>query len=517
MIYNTVIHNGFARLAAVGKFFGLVSAGGIVEVELLKVGKQVFKSKMWVGMDLNHPIDFDEIVIRGDNGAIEVWAAQISMSQSRYSNSGAKALRTNKMLVNGSVQLTGADLTRTAVRVRTNKDIYIGGAAVSGLGWRLAAGSVEEFPVAGGLFAFKEPPALSIASSSYVGEFSDFVVAGAKSEFFYESDDGAVRLSHAFNTFPKISIDGGAWEPHPAFTTLALTSGNSIKSPITDSFFFVRMTGSNGTSSFSYCQYTIYESRDGGRTFSQYAFIDANTKVSQDVINNSTTSLKLTLIGNILSISQSGICIGFNVVTKEWDAIGGGEIEGSVANGSLFNGAAFLSDDFSQIIYLSQWDAKLRRSGDRGNNWQELGGRTFSAVRFDSNLHFMAIKDSSSKRIMLSNDGGLSFVESTEAAPNGAEDYPSYIGDGLYLKFTAQYLKSLKLNSVTAQVDIEVAADTHAPSEASVQDGGFITNSGVVYRFMNVDDATYRRVDKWQLDLKGDLTPAVVEVMELLS
>ncbi|QYX66808.1 hypothetical protein K2227_11090 [Shewanella putrefaciens] len=515
MIINQTIKNGFTVVNKTGAYFSLISAGGVVNVSLSEKGRTVLDTKMWVGMSIDKAIPFDEITIKGDDGAVEFWAGDVSMNQSRATITGAKAIRTNKLLVNGLAQLTSSDFTRTAVRVRTNKDVFIGGAAVNGSGWRLAAGTMEEFPVAGVLSAYKAPPRLSIKDSQYIGEVNDVFNAGADSENLFISDDETCILSWKYNAFPKIwTSDNPVWVSHPAFASLGLSAGNLIKSPITDSIFYVRMTGINGTRSLSYCQYTIYESKDNGRTFSQFAYIDANLKVNQSLINNTFVSLKLAIIGNVMTIAQSGIAICFNIIDKSWSAIGGATVPANYLASGFLN-FIYLSDDSKMCVYLSPWDNKLRRSDNGGISWGEIGGRTFGAIVFADKNNFFATSDGSSKKNLLSNDAGQSWTLFNEVSSNGDEDYPIYLADGLWLRFDGKYLKTLSIDG-NGNASVEIATATHTPSSSS-QDGGCLTNSGIYYRLMDVDSGGFCKADKWQLDLKGDLSPAVVEVMELLS
>ncbi|GCF88770.1 hypothetical protein [Shewanella sp. M-Br] len=518
MIINQTIKDGFTVVNKTGAYFSLISAGGVVNVSLSEKGRTVLDTKMWVGMSIDKAIPFDEITIKGDDGAVEFWAGDVSMNQSRATITGAKAIRTNKLLVNGLVQLTSSDFTRTAVRVRTNKDVFIGGAAVNGSGWRLAAGTMEEFPVAGVLSAYKSPPRLSIKDSQYIGEVNDLFNEGAEARELFISDDEKCRLSWNKTPFARFPIiwteDNPVWSAHPSFVNLGINAGGLINSPLTDSVFFVRMTGTSGSRSFSYCQYTIYESKDEGRTFSQYAYINANLKVDQSLINNSGIGLKLAIVGKSMTISQSGIAICFNIIDKSWSAIGGGSVPANYLS-SGFSNFVYLSDDAKMCVYLSQWDNKLRRSDNGGVSWHEIGGRSFGDIVFADANNYFATSDGSSKKNLLSNDGGLNWTLFGESSVNGAEDYPIYLADGLWLRFDGQYLKTISIDE-NGNALVENATVTHAASSSS-QDGGYLTNSGIYYRLMNVNEGGFCKADKWQLDLKGDLSPAVVEVMELLS
>ncbi|MDR9768126.1 hypothetical protein RJP56_18865 [Shewanella baltica] len=517
MIINQTIKNGFTVVNKTGAYFSLISAGGVVNVSLSEKGRTVLDTKMWVGMSIDKAIPFDEITIKGDDGAVEFWAGDVSMNQSRANITGAKAIRTNKLLVNGLVQLTSSDFTRTAVRVRTNKDVFIGGAAVNGSGWRLAAGTMEEFPVAGVLSAYKAPPRLSIKDSQYIGEVNDLFESGSFGDAtgrLYISDDEKTMISWKSGR-PKIwTDDNPVWRDHPSFVGVSFTDVSLINSPLTDSIFIVRMTGTNGSGSYSICQYTIYESKDKGRTFGQYAYIDANTKLSQTLISNSGGFLKLVIVGNILTICQSGIAISFNIVDKSWSGIAGKSVPSNFL-GSVFYNFIYVSNDSKVCIFLSTQDKKLRRSVDGGISWEEIGGRTFGSIVFADAINYFATPDGSTKTNMLSNDGGQNWTTFGEVSGNGDEDYPIYLADGIWLRFDGQYLKTLSIDG-DGNALVETALQTHNPS-STAEDKGYLTNSGIYYRLMNADSGGFLKADKWQLDLKGDLSPAVVEVMELLS
>lgn len=512
MIISQDIKNGFVRVKREGHYFSLISASGIVSVTLQLKGSDVLRSDFWVGMSINDPIEYDTIIIQGADAPVEFWASKVSMNnQGSVNLRGAKALRTNKMLVNGTAQLTSSDLTRTAVRVRTNKDIYIGGAVVSGLGWRLAAGTMEEFPVAGGLFAYKPPALLKIENSTYTAPDNAKYLMLTEPNEIIVSDDKQTMLKWSNNEFPKLwTASSNIWSDHPSFLLMSSAAIDLIKVPILDQIFLVRMTGSNGTGgSFSYCQFSIYASSDSGLTFNQVDFIDVNLKVSESLISNSTNNIYLTLIDDILTISNSGVAVGYNVKTKEWDAKGSGELPDNLK--SNIRSFVYLDNDFSQFIYQDAI-GKIRKTINNGE--------TFDMLRESSYMFYMPTRNdiitttnSSSKSILISSDGGLSWVLFSRNATNGIEDLPAYFENGVWLKFNGQYLESYQAQDGNAI--IQLAIDTQSLS--SSKDKPYICNDGELLRFSSDNDGTFAVVDKWQLDLTGDITPAVVEIMELLS
>ncbi|MCS6238009.1 hypothetical protein G3495_23430, partial [Shewanella baltica] len=147
MIINQSIRSGFVTVNKTGAYFSLISAVGVVNVRLSEKGRTVLDTKMWVGMSIDKAIPFDEITIKGDDGAVEFWAGDVSMSHAVFANGAAKAIRTNVKYINGESKIVDSDITRTAVRIRSDKDVFIGGAAFFSGGWRVAANQVEEIPV----------------------------------------------------------------------------------------------------------------------------------------------------------------------------------------------------------------------------------------------------------------------------------------------------------------------------------------------------------------------------------
>jgi hypothetical protein len=214
MIINQTITNGFSVINKTGAYFSLISAGGVVRVKLTYQGSTALDTKMWVGMSIDKPIPFDEITIYGDDGAIEFWAGDVSMSQSMMSNGGAKAIKTKEVFAMGEAQISGANYLRMATRIRPSKDIKVGGAGVQG--WRVAAGETVEFPVAGVLYALSEVPIIDFLNKSQAIE-NDFYPSPFSVLFENYAEGGAHSIAVG-STFCGVQINHGAgFVEHPDF------------------------------------------------------------------------------------------------------------------------------------------------------------------------------------------------------------------------------------------------------------------------------------------------------------
>ncbi|MCS6102353.1 hypothetical protein, partial [Shewanella baltica] len=212
MIINQTIKNGFTVVNKTGAYFSLISAGGVVNVSLSEKGRTVLDTKMWVGMSIDKAIPFDEITIKGDDGAVEFWAGDVSMSQARFSMSGASAIRSSVKFIFDNELIVGADLVRTAIRVRSDKEVFIGGAGLKN-GWRVAPNETVEIPLSGVLYAKKQTvyldysaPEVSDLDEVFTGQAAGLIGRS------YESEDGLLRLAETGSEPNKLyrSQDGGA-------------------------------------------------------------------------------------------------------------------------------------------------------------------------------------------------------------------------------------------------------------------------------------------------------------------
>lgn len=259
IIYQT-IKDGFAVINKTGAYFSLISAGGVVNVRLSEKGNTVLDTKMWVGMSIDKAILFDEITITGDDGAVTFWAGDTSISgQANVTIAGATAVRTKTVDVLGSKLLTLSDLTRQAIRVRTNKEVFIGGSGVNGTGWRLPAGIVEEFPIAGSLYAYKKLPELNVQNASVLNTYSKPTGAETASisngEFHVSKDGNTILVSSIYGVNPfRISTDGGASWAEPAWANDIAMQGagyylvhHGARSRL---FMLVASSGSTGSTKF---------------------------------------------------------------------------------------------------------------------------------------------------------------------------------------------------------------------------------------------------------------------------
>ena len=491
----------------VGAFFAIISAGGIVRVKLTLQGRTVLDSKMWVGMSINQSTPFDEIEIFGADGAIEFWAGAVPMTQQgTIAVRGANAIRCSKVPVMGETLLTGADLTRSAVRIRTDKEIFLGGAGVEGAGWRLPVGNYEEIPVAGSLYAYRQKPEIKISESVYVGthtgKFKDTIDAG----WVHISEDENLMLKWEFNYTPELWTVADDWVQHPDFPQGYVASFNMIKNPITKILYASIATFNGGAGYLN-----LYRSLDDGQSFESVTVLTWGADGQDQQISNSSTTQKMTIVGNILSINMSGVLIGYNLITGEQRNLSSGDND---QNGIkyAFGNLWFTSEDMQSISGTISGDFLYTIDG--GKNWDPFGIQFTTVNAFNDGKYLLGVNTGGSRKATFSNDHGLSWYESDYRDDNGSRDYPSYFYDGLWLVFEGVELWGFQI--VDGALVKTQANNTYSISNSD--DKPHIMDGGKIYRFTSTKTvAGYIDVDEWQVSMTGDTSPALVEIMELLN
>lgn len=523
MIINQRIVNGICCFSKVGAYFSLISAGGIVRVKLTLQGSTVLDSAMWVGMSIDQAMPFDEIEIFGDDGPVEFWAGNVSMSQNINSFKGAAAIRTSVVSVLGSAKITGNDLTRQSVRIRTNKEVFLGGAGVSGAGWRLPVGTTEDIPVAGVLHAYRVLPTLDIGQSSFIAQYDDqFPSVGVTNGMWWVSDDGNTRLrwnsGNGSGSLKIWTVESPVWVDHPYFTTQGSSQFGVIHDANTGNLYAIRSLSRNvsgGGGSNADGEMYLHLSTDSGRTFKPIKSIDWGAITDHALVNNSFVTLFTNIVNNVLSISMSGLAIGIDLGSLEVTAYAAGE----------------RTDSTGTEQQSRYWIA----------NWCYLDNTFKRALAFDN----------VSKNLILTEDGGKTFlnfiddkIEKYKIAPNGnhfiyhqtgtnlgymvdlADMMPLEIPDfGAGIGLPTNVFNGVWVGVYAGQLTIYYRSGDEIKYERTTDNNTFsyarlecqVKADGTVWRQSSNPSAGFYITDKWKLSIDGEISPAKVEVMELLS
>ncbi|MCL1038028.1 hypothetical protein L2750_12800 [Shewanella submarina] len=511
-IINQQIRNGVCTISKPGQFFSLVSASGIVRVKLRKAGTTVFDSKMWVGMNLPTAIPFDDIEIYGDDAPIEIWAGMVAMNQSLVAMGGANAIRTNVVKLLGSDPLTGSDVTRTAVRLRTDKEIFVGGAGVGGEGWRLVPGQVEEVPVKGVLYGYRLLPELNMADTSVVSEHTDGVMFGGGSEQIYVSEDKTIRLQGDFSGPLRRSINGGAWED--VFNANA-SEFRVIKGRTPGEVFVTRIERVSGSSYNVDCY--IYQSNDSGMTFTRLKSFRLSEYANIGDTNNSGYGINAWCVKNVITFSMSGCTIGFNVSSLEVKVITAGSInrinDFPNAYPTGIQGAVFLGDLNTALVVMKTGSYKpvlLIRTTDAGQSWEHItqsGKMSGKSLSVDQSGRFVCVMNESGY-MYLSDNGGLSLISAGFQADGNRPHVSINLFKSHFLyKYTDTISLVHLLDGAVQQTSVELAGT------GGGEVAGYLTGDGTFYTYSA--GGNYNAV--YSLSITGDLSPAHVEVMELLA
>ena len=514
MIINQVINNGFCVVTKTGSYFSLVSASGVVRVKLELQGRTVLDTKMWVGMSLDKAMPFDTITIHGEDSPIEFWAGDVAMSQATAFTSGAKAIKTKQVAVMGAKQLTSSDVTRSSVRIRSNKELFIGGAGVGGNGWRVQANILEDIPVAGVISGFSPLPELNIEGSELV--ISEATQPKHSYEHnLYVSEDEAIRLTwkqSGTSNQVKIWQQDTGWTSHPLFAGLARCQGFNIIHCKTDGYLYAfrmlaRKSGSGG--SLDKGEILIYRSKDSGLTFSLITNYNWGAQTEGAQVNNSFIESNIYTKDGVITFSHSGIAIGFNIRSEQVKATAAGSLNGF--NSHDIRRFAWLDNAMTKAVVIHRTNKKLMLTRDGGQSFTEV-----STPELPANSKF-AIAEFGNHAALVSDDGYLylsdddfeSFTRVINLYSWQNSELPRHLFNGVWLGFHGKKMRLFYL--INGETRVIESTNDYGTISASV--AGLMLNNGKVYRKESNSD----KLDIWQSNLAGDLDPAIVEVMELLN
>lgn len=510
-IINQDIKGGYVKISRPGYYFNLISASGVVRVVLRKKGEDVLDSKFWVGMSVSEPIEYDTILIYGDDAPVEFWAGKVAMTQNgSITFRGANAVRSSKVDVLGATQLTGADITRQSVRIRPNQDLYIGGAGVNGTGWRIPANQVDELPVAGVIYGYKPLPKLDITKAQIEQEYSfpsSISTIFALNEFHASPDNQTVLALDGFVIAnSQISTDGGqtffspVWHDSPEITGNNHALGYHYSR---GELYLVSGVGED---------IRIFKSIDNGVTFDHF-----KTCVAGELVGSVGNISKVQVSFNSSKLyfsagSWSGI---LDLDTLDVFAVNHNEIisqlkkdkpefDGETVSGAVY----FTSDDGNSLVFNSTSSVR------RGVYYSQDGGATFELVLDKNVVLNQSLTDSrclqccdawDEKELFFSSDGGATF---------------KHFGESIGTERTlAHFLKDVWVFCASGRIELYYEVNGEYVKEVSNlpgverEDSKFLA-SGDLIQVGWIGQDSIKRIS---FEMDGDLSPVSVEVMELLS
>jgi len=514
MIINQTIKNGFSVVSKTGRYFQLISAGGIVKVRLMLKGSVAFESDMWIGMNLDKNIEFDSVEIKGDDGPIQFWAGNVSMQLLQFGNDAAKAVRTSRLFVSGIKQVTSSDLTRKEIRIRASAPIAIGGAGMDGDGWTAMAGEVLTLPVAGAVYAEGEKAKIALGNGAEAEAQNSYALSTVVGTM-PNTDYGQLMVSHN-NTAQRVfvsgqtvlySADGVAWVEHTDFQQSADIPSyyvrKAVQHPDGTMFIFERaISGSN---------VKVYRSSDGGLSFqTRKSISETEQKISSGIGSTAYSSAKQDplIVGEYITWCWYSHYLIYNYIKNTWFCVAAE----NQAVGAVF--VALSSKSWIRTRLVNTNTYSLQKTDDAGKTWRTVynseasfdeGGILNSlTVAFDGKNFYMKRKNANYP--IISTDGGETW---TKYAANIDSSYSKFISGDKAVWLLQQggviyYLDITDKSSIQHGVEVSLPNNTY-PTDFCIDQFGQI--------YVQMNNYNY----SWQMAVEGDLTPIVVEVMELLS
>ncbi|WP_394131651.1 hypothetical protein [Shewanella maritima] len=493
-IINQNIHNGVLTIAVGTCYhFNLISASGVVKVELQNNGKTVLDTDFWVGMSLPNPTQFDKIIIQGDSAPIEFWADEVAMSQAGNINvAAAKALRTSVVYVQGQKQLTGNDLVRQQVEVRSDKDILLTGAAFND-GWLLKAGDEKKLPLAGILNGYFPYPKIDLSATTLNQEISEMWSTGTGLFLnnLYVSDDKTVYLAGHSQSL-MANFDGAGWVKHQQF---AHANDEYVLFPSADGVIYMSKRDNNLMS--------IWKSTDDGRNFSVVTTtFDISVLAGSDV-NFSVHAHQHYFINDVISQVFSDVDINFNIKTERVTV--NKHADPSYKMLAKLSDANWLMVEHHGYSYSG---GKLYRSTDGGVSWVADDYYTDLSpdmLMTDKTGQYVVIKQSSG-HLAFSADYGASFIECL-AKSFYLSANPCFVSGGVWvLPYEGKFY-----GFQVRETDVLMLESVDLPLSVNRNIQSYMNKIGEVFTRDGLVGAEI------QLSVDGDLSPAKVEVMEYLG
>lgn len=510
MIISQVIRSGLCVVSKTGSYFQLISASGIVNVILKLKGRTVLDSKMWVGMNLDKAMPYNEIIITAEqDGPIEFWAGDVSMQLFTFNNAVAKAVTTSRKFVYGKSQITDPNYLRRELRIRASKTVGLGGAAMNGDGWLANAGEIVTLPIAGTVFAETERAEIGLANGT---------VAEDQNVYPNAIDVGALNLTYGdlmvnyANKQQRVLVsdqavlfcDGVTWSEHPDFigSTGSPTyfTRHGIQSPTGTMFIVERHITTN--------QIKLYQSEDGAEFKIKKIISESEQKTSAGITTTGFSSTyQPVLIDTKITVCYYSHYLIWDYQKNSWRCI-----RSEANNGQIL--IAIADDVWLRTHESSAGIYQLQKTEDAGINWRTVynaegtynGSFIYNSLRPSFDGKNLLIKGNSLNHPIFSQDYGETWKDS---GFNIAYSDAVYITGNLNVWLLEQSGAVYYLDITNPDLPLS-AVEVNFPNQMNPL-GFVIDDTGQIYTLM--DGYSY----SYQMAVAGDISPAVVEVMELLA
>ncbi|WP_345869680.1 hypothetical protein [Shewanella algae] len=491
MIIDQTIKGGVCTVSKTGKYFQIINAGGVVRVRLSLKGSTVYESKMWVGMNLDKPLAYDTVEIYGEDAPIQIWAGDVSMNQSRATVKGATAIRTSVIYASGKTQLTNSDVTRTSVRVRSNKEAYIVGAGISDEGWKIQPDVVEEIPVSGVVFLYRPLPFLNFSDTTNGGEVLQLWPSGTKFVSI-NSDESKIFAVADGGKKEYVNENSGGWS--------LLSDSQSAK-------YYYESKVKNEIYRFTFLGigigFRVEKSNDLGSTFKELKIIDNSVAPEFNTSEGNWGSQNSGIISNKIYQNTAGWASWFNVDTLEHEGL-----RASVIGGDGYSLGRVVWTDISNLNGFELKAGELRRI-ESGKIINEIVLDNVSNIYVSEDGRDLFINRSGIA--ILSVDGGASFINSTAPLTIGSSS-PDFVYSGMWLLSYSDDL--IAIYNRDGEVINQIVDST---SSAITSKPVYVNDNGAVYSYPGNGNGASESGVRFKISVEGDISPARVEVMELLA
>lgn len=208
MLYQIGIKDGFAQIKGSGRHIKIISAATQLRIQAQDSnGRVLLDSKFRAPMATELTAPAAVINIYADEQTVELWYSNQPLEYLQLTAVGASTVTAKKIVAKkGKTKLLDSAV-RTAFRVTSNKNIFVGNTSVSAAGWPLAAGEKEQFETIGEVWALNpvEPFNWSLIAGASAAQYS---VAKPSTMYHYKIFKGRVYFGD--NTGLRVMDDEGA-------------------------------------------------------------------------------------------------------------------------------------------------------------------------------------------------------------------------------------------------------------------------------------------------------------------
>lgn len=210
MLYQLNVANGFCQFAGPAKYLKIISAASPLKIEVIangvRSGRVLLSSKnVRAPMGFELPEDAGVVNFYGDDQNLEIWSGDQPLEYLQLTAVGGTKLAQKQVYTAGGRFLIAPANQRTKLRIKPQKDLFVGSDNVGLDGYPVLAGEFIDLETIGAVYGYKEPATVkpgnlgfiarepNIAASSGVSDLND--IALSETTVLFKASTGIIKNS----------------------------------------------------------------------------------------------------------------------------------------------------------------------------------------------------------------------------------------------------------------------------------------------------------------------------------